>query len=117
MGKKKSAKKAPTVPREQWELPVSMGADGHWVTLKEAVKEKAAALSFGQLSPDQQAELVAQRIERQPKFELAMVGVGLVDRDHAVQEVRAQTPTGRTLVEIEQRMISRMVKRASEGVS
>jgi hypothetical protein len=114
---KKASKKAPPVPKEQWELPVSIAADGHLVTLREAVKEKAAALSFGQLSLDQRAELVAKRIESQPEFEVAMVGPGLVDKERAIQEVRSQSPVGRTLMEIEQRMISRMMKRASEGES
>ncbi len=112
MAKKKASRKPPAVPKEQWELPVSMAADGHWVTLEETVKEKTAATSFGQLSLDQQAELVAKRIESQPTFELAMVGPGLVDKEHAIQEVRSQSSVGRTLIEIEQRMISRMMKRA-----
>jgi hypothetical protein len=117
MGKKQPAKKALPVPAEQWDLPVSLGADGHWLTLKQAVETKAAGLSFGQLSMEQQADLVAQRIENQPKFEMAMVGPGIVGKERAIQEVRAQSSVGRTLMEIEQRMISRMLKRASGGES
>ncbi len=116
MGKKKT-NKTPEIPKAQLDLPVSMTPDGAWVTLKEAVEQKAAALSFGQMSLDQQAKLVAERIERQPEFELSMIGPGVVDKQRAIQEVRANTAVGRTLIEIEQRMISRMLKRASEGGS
>ena len=109
MDKRKTVKK---IPPKQWELPVSMGTDGHWVTLKEAIEEKVAMLSFGQLSLGQQAELVAKRIESQPEFELAMAG--LVNKEHAIQEVRAQSSVGRTLIEIEQRMIYRILEQASK---
>jgi hypothetical protein len=117
MSTKKTTKGSPTprkVPDEQWSLPVSIAPDGRFVTLQEFAEGAAAALSFGQLSPPQQSELVAARIERQPMFELAMVGAGIVDKERAVQEVRARTPVGKTLIEIEQRMIARMVKRANQ---
>jgi hypothetical protein len=116
MAKKKSAKNTLKVPAEQWDLPVSLSPDGHWVTLKEAAENKTAALSFSQLSMEQQSELVAKRIESQPEFELAMVGPGNVGKERAIQEVRAQSSVGRTLIEIEQRMIARMLNRA-EGES
>ena len=116
MAKKNTVKNKLTVPPEQWELPISLAPDGHWVTLKEVVENKTAALSFGQLSMEQQAELVAKRIESQPEFEMAMVGPGHVGKERAIQEVRAQSSVGRTLIEIEQRMIARMLNRA-EGES
>ena len=115
MSKRKTIQnRLPEVPTEQWELPVGITEDGHWITLKEASAEQAAALSFGHLSLDQQAELVAKRIEFQPEFELAMIGPGIVNKESAIQEVRSRSPIGRTLIEIEQRMIRRMVQRAGE---
>lgn len=116
MGKKKT-KKQLKVPGEQWDLPVSLAPDGHWVSLKEAVENKTAAMSFSQLPAEKQADLVAKRIESQPEFEMAMVGAGKVGKEQAIQEVRAQSPVGRTLIEIEQRMISRMLNRALGGES
>ena len=103
-----------TVPDEQWGLPISMDAQGRPVSMRDAYAGKAAVLSFAQLSLDQQADLVATRIEQQPNFELSMVGAGVVSKERAIAEVRAQTPVGRTLIEIEQRMISRMAERAEE---
>ena len=112
--KPKPASAKPPIPQEQWSLPVSVGPDGHLVTLKQMASERTAALSFGQLSPNQQSELVAARIEKQPKFELAMIGAGVVSKERAVQEVRARSPVGRTLIEIEQLMISHMIERATQ---
>ena len=109
----KTAKKRKLkVPAAQWALPVSMDAEGHLVSMRDATAAETAVLSFGQLSPAQQAELVAARIEQQPEFELSMVGAGVVSKERAIAEVRAQTPVGRTLIEIEQRMMARMMKRA-----
>lgn len=100
------------VPTEQWELPVSLDAKGRLIAMWEICVGKVIALPFGQLSSNQQAELVAARIEQQPKFELSMIGVGVVSKEGAIAEVRAQSPVGRTLIEIEQRMIERMMARA-----
>src|SRR5688572_14434846 len=112
---KSSAAKAKTmVSAEQWKLPVGISETGELISLKEAVRQEKAALSFGQLSPADQAKLVVARIEKQPKFELAMVGAGVVDKERAVKEVNAQTPVGRTLIEIEQRTIARVMKKAQE---
>ena len=106
--------KVSTVPEEQWNLPVSTTPDGQQISLREFIQAETTMPSFGQLSLDQQAELVAERIASQPQFEVAMVGPGLVNKARAVQEVRTQTHVGRTLIEIEQRMIARMIKRARE---
>ena len=113
--KAKSPTRTLTVPREQWDLPVAVHSDGTLVSLKDFTRTKAPALSFSQLSQDQQSELVAARIDQQAKFEVAMIGAGIVDKQRAIQEVRARTPVGRTLIEIEQRMINRMLNRAKQG--
>ena len=111
---KKAKKRKAGIPAEQWALPVSMDAEGQLVSLRDACAGKAAVLSFAQLSLDQQADLVAVRIEKQPKFELSMIGVGIVSKERAIAEVRARSPVGRTLIEIEQRMMARMMKQAGE---
>src|SRR5258708_18042891 len=103
MAKKSSrAKKAQAVkiPDEQWTRPVSFSADGTPVSLQDFLQPKAPALSLSELSADQRAELTAKRIELQPKFELAMVGAGIVDKERAIREVKEQTGVGRALIEI-----------------
>ena len=98
------------IPPEQWELPVSMDAEGHLLSLENVCMGKAVTL--GQLTLDQQAEIVVARIRQQANFELSMVGTGIVSQEKAMEEVRAQTTAGKVLIEIEQRMIARMMDRA-----
>lgn len=105
-----------TVPQEQWDLPVSKAADGRWITLREFVDKNVAVLSSTNLSEelsiDQQAELVAERIAHRADFKVAMIGLGIVDQERAMQEIRDQTSAGRTLINIELRTIARAIKRA-----
>lgn len=104
---------------EQWEMPVSINPDGHWITLREFADQKMVTLSSGslaeQLAPEQQAKLVEERIAHRPDFKVAMIGVGIVDQERAMQEVRKQTPAGRTLINIELRTIARVIELANEG--
>ena len=98
------ANNARTVPQEQWDLPVSKAPDGRWITLREFVGRDVAVLSSTNLSKqltlDQQAELVAERIAHRTDFKVAMIGLGVVDQERALQEIREQTSAGRTLINI-----------------
>lgn len=124
-GKKKPAtkkkalqvKKGYIVPKKQWNMPVSMSESGKLLSLKEVNSQQTSALSFGQLSGEQRADLVATRIESQPKFQLFVVGFGLISKERAITEVQAQSRVGRTLIEIEQRMMAKMMERAQEEVN
>ena len=69
-------------------------------------------MTFSELSADQRAALVAKRIAQQPKFQIAMLGAGLLDQKRAMAEVKAQTSIGRALMEIEQRVINHQVAKA-----
>lgn len=95
---------------EQWDLPVSMNAEGGFVTLREFVQDRKSALAFATLDDDQRASLTARRIELQPKFELGVLGAGIVDKDRAIAEVSGRTSIGRTLIEIESRIIGRLLE-------
>jgi len=98
------------IPPDQLNLPVTFDAAGNPVTLKEAVEPgHGSILSFASLSPEKKAELTAKRIELQPKFEVAMVGGGIVDKRRAIQEVEAQTDIGKVLTEIEGRVIQNLL--------
>lgn len=103
-------KAAASVPIEQLNLPVSFDPDGNMVTLKEAMRPShGSVLSFAALSPDRRAELTIKRIEAQPEFEVAMVGGGIVDKQRAIREINARSGIGRTLIEIEQRVIQHLL--------
>ena len=106
------------VPEKQWEMPVSITPNGRWITLREFTEKKMVTLSSEslpeQLAPGQEAELVEKRIAYRPDFKVAMIGIGIVDQERAMQEVREQTPAGRTLINIELRTIARVIKLANE---
>jgi hypothetical protein len=111
--KKKKTEKAGAIQDRQWELPASYCAGGKgWATLREVVDPDVPTMTFSELSPKQRAELVAKRIAQQPKFQIAMLGAGLLDQKRAMAEVKAQTAIGRALMEIEQRVINHQVTKA-----
>ena len=111
--KKRGFEKGGAIQKRQWELPTSYCAGGKgWATLREVVDPDVPTMTYSELSPEQRAELVAKRISEQPKFQIAMLGAGLLDQKRAMAEVRAQTAIGRALMEIEQRVINHQVNKA-----
>jgi hypothetical protein len=112
-GRKKKSEKAGAIQERQWQLPTSYCAGGKgWATLREVVDPEVPTMTYSELSPEQRAELVAKRISEQPKFQIAMLGAGLIDQKRAMAEVKAQTAIGRALMEIEQRVINHQVNKA-----
>jgi len=111
--KKKKAEKAGAIQDRQWALPASYCAGGKgWATLRDVVDPDVPTMTFSELSAKQRAELVAKRIAQQPKFQIAMLGAGLIDQKRAMAEVKGQTAIGRALMEIEQRVINHQVTKA-----
>jgi len=114
IAKSKETKKKTAIPQKQWKMPVSFSADGaKMATLQEHVDPKVPTLSLAEMTPSQRAEIVAKRIEEQPKFEIAMLGGGTIDKQRAIAEVKAQSKIGRALIEIEQRLINNLIDRAT----
>lgn len=116
MAKKSTAKGKPLkIPADQMDLPISFDAAGNLMTLREVMEPgHGSLLSFASLSPEKRAELTVKRIEAQPKFELAMIGGGLVNKERAIEEVKAQTDIGKALTEIEQRVINSLLEEVVE---
>ncbi|HAF12349.1 MAG TPA: hypothetical protein DHU55_05965 [Blastocatellia bacterium] len=111
---KAQAAEAPPIPDRQWDLPASYCADGNQLaTLREVVDPNVPTMSLSELSQEQRAELVAKRIEAQPNFQIAMIGAGVLDKQRAIAEVMSYSKIGRALVEIEQKMINHIVKKAA----
>jgi hypothetical protein len=112
---KKGTKKKAGLEDRQWNLPASYKANGKRVaTLRDLVDPDVPTMNLAELSPKQRAEIVAKRIEQQPKFQIAMVGAGILDKKRAISEVKAQTSIGRVLMEIEQRVINHQLAKAAE---
>lgn len=113
---KKKSKKTEAIQDRQWALPASYCADGKgWATLRDVADPEIPTMSFSELSSEQRAALVARRIEQQPKFQIAMLGAGLVDQKRAIAEVKNQTAIGRALMEIEQRVINHQTAKAAQA--
>ncbi|MXV78151.1 hypothetical protein F4X73_05185 [Candidatus Poribacteria bacterium] len=103
------------IPREDhWSRPVAMAPNGQWLSLREVVENEPARFSFVQLTPEQQSELVAERIRQRPEYDMGILGLGILNKKRAINEVQARTPIGCTLIEVEQRMIERLIERASQ---
>ncbi|HXL79402.1 MAG TPA: hypothetical protein VN951_00885 [Pyrinomonadaceae bacterium] len=114
--RKKKAEKAGAIQDRQWALPASYCAGGKgWATLRDVVDPDVPTMTFSELSAKQRAELVAKRIAQQPKFQIAMLGAGLIDQKRAMAEVKGQTAIGRALMEIEQRVINHQVTKAIQS--
>ena len=117
-GKKKKSKQAVAIEDRQWKLPASYYAGGKSLaTLREVVDPDVPTMSFSELSARQRVDLVAKRIAQQPKFQIAMLGAGLLDQKRAIAEVQGQTSIGRALMEIEQRVINHQVAKAAQTES
>ena len=109
------ANNVPINREDHWSRPVAMDPDGQWISLREVIDEEPARFSFVQLTPEQQSELVAERIRQRPKFDAGILGLGVLSKKRAINEVRARTRIGCTLIEVEQRMIASLLKRARNG--
>ena len=103
------------ISKEQLTLPAGFSADGKkMVPLRDVLAPEKPTLEFFQLTPEQQADITAARIARQRKYKMGMVGGGVIDKERAIAEVKARSDIGRVLVEIEQRTIQ-MLKKKAEG--
>jgi hypothetical protein len=81
-------------------------------TLREVVDPDTPTMNLSQLSDKQRLALVAKRIEMQPDFEIALQGADLIDKKRAIQEVKNNTPIGRNLAEIEERLLNHVIQTA-----
>ncbi|MCI0338025.1 MAG: hypothetical protein L0226_10635 [Acidobacteria bacterium] len=103
------------IPAEQWDLPATYSADGkQMLPLRDLTDPNVSALAPSQLTPNQRAELVARRIELQAEFEVVMIGAGMIDKNRAVAEVKAQSDVGRILIEVEQRVLNNLMDQVAQ---
>lgn len=103
---------------KQWSMPAGYCSNGKTLaTLQEVVDPLTPTLSMSELTPEQRINLVAQRIASQKDFELAMLGAGMVNKERALAEVRANSKVGKVLMLIEQKMISNLIEQAEKRVA
>ena len=109
------ANNAPMAHEYHWSRPVAMTPDGQWLSLREVVEGELTQVPFNRLSLEKQSELVAERIRQNSDFDVGILGQGIMDKKRAIDEVQKRTSIGRALIDIEQRMIRMLIKRALEG--
>jgi hypothetical protein len=110
--KSKTAKEKEESLQRQLKMPVSYTTDGvKMATLEEHINSAIPTLQLGEMSAEQRADVVVQRILSQKNYEITMPGVGTLDKERAIAEVKANSNIGKTLIEIEQRVINDLVQR------
>ena len=109
------ANNAPMTHEDHWSRPVAMTPDGQWISLREVLEGAPTQVPFNCLSLEKQSKLVAERIRQSPEFDVGILGQRIVSKRHAIDEVQKRTSIGRALIDIEQRMIRMLIKRAFEG--
>lgn len=96
-------------------MPAGYCADGSGqASLRDVVDPEVATLQLSDLTLNQRAALVVQRIERQSTIELAMIGAGMIDKTRAITEVKNKTRVGRLLIEIEHQMIRNLIEQSQQ---
>jgi hypothetical protein len=96
-----------TIDAAEWNLPVAFAADGtRMTTLREVLEAKVKTRSRKRLSAAERCDLVAERLRMQPDdFKLAVIGIGVIDKNRAIAEVKAGSRIGQVLLEIEHGVI------------
>ena len=75
---------------DHWSRPVAMAPDGQWISLREVIDEEPARFSFIQLTPEQQSELVAERIRNGPDLTWVSWGWGYLAKSVLLTKSRRE---------------------------
>lgn len=88
------------------QLPVGYLADGtRTATRREVANPTIPTKSDAALTEVERRELIIQRIVAD-EFQVAVLGIGVLDRDRAIAAIRSGSRLGRNLEEIERRLIA-----------
>ena len=116
--KKALRKKLRSVALSQLDLPAGYLVDSvRHATLREVIDPRVPTRPMGALSHHELAELVLARLETDPtEFKIRMLDTtGVIDRQRAIEEVRARTPIGSALMNIEMRFVRLLTERERGG--
>src|SRR4051794_31944901 len=106
------------VPEDQRDLPVGFAPSGRLVSLRDLARGDEDAQGVpdpADLPRKRLEELTIERLKMQPNFQVVVLGKGTVDQERAIDEVRRQTPLGKTLVDIERYFIQYIVSTAQRA--
>ena len=104
-------KRPDDIPEDQWNLPIGLKANGQYSTLADIASAQPVTYSLASLSGEDKRKLIIKRIEETTNYPVRqMLGVGTVDKQKAIEEVRANTPAGKFIAEAEQRLIQLLIQ-------
>jgi hypothetical protein len=76
-------------------------------TLKEILDPACPTLSLEELTEQQRNDMIIARFRLKPEnYTISMIGRGVINKARAIAEIEAGSPVGRTLIEIEQLLIT-----------
>lgn len=86
----------------QKELDVCVGFDGQKnpLTLRNYVNKNMEP-PFFDLSPEEQKEIIIERVNTRPDWDLYTISAGYISRERSVQEINSNTGLGQAIFEIE----------------
>jgi len=100
---------------KQLTLPVGYRGDGSMVSLEEVLTSGVEARLWPDLEPAQRADITAKRIELQPKFNLGLIGTGVISKEQAIEEVKSRSRIGMRLIDIENRLLTKLMAEIEEN--
>lgn len=90
------ARKTRALFQKQLAMPAGFNAhDLGVVTLRDVGDPSVPTKHLSELTLEQWAELVAERLALQPNLELAMIEARLIDKSRAIAEVKNRTKVGK----------------------
>lgn len=100
-----------TISQLDMNLPVAIAPNGNFVSAQDFVTRGDVQLlgqmdSFKFLAPESKQALTIARIEAKPERELHFIGGDVVGKVRAIEEVKAETPLGQLLMELEGNQIA-----------
>lgn len=109
-----AASRSDGISQEQRQLVAGFRRDGSsMLSLNDLVSApESDSKNLNDLSEDEQATLTVERIRAQKKFSIELVGLGKLDKERAIAEVRQKTPAGRVLIDIERRTMRMLIEAA-----
>lgn len=94
------------VPAKQWRLPAGYHRDRKgFATLRHVVDPDTPTVDGAELTDEQRTELTLERLKRQKRFRVGVLGTSLIDKKRALEEVQHLTAIGRALIDVEHRAI------------
>jgi len=98
------------VPRHEHSRPAGYLLNNEFASLAEVIDPKIPTRNLVELDAQQTRKLVVRRLQLAPEsFQVAMIGIGLVDKHRAIAEVESDSRIGRYLIEIERYVLDALV--------